>query len=388
MHRGWNAVVRILFSAVAITTALSCSLFTPAPAGHTSVVQPNTAAPQDNSFAPLPTAASVKASADQINIDYTYTSQLITVIYPLYGSILDDFVTVEVGNDNSETARVIVESEIVGYTDKATDTVDVDPGETVEVRQNPRLIPAVIDTLNVGKPASFHIRVVNLQQGEARVILDQTDDVNVYARRDFPWSIEGFTEQEDFELLTSMVTPNDPAVEALIRDAANYSSTGTMWDGYGGHVDDDDGGVWDRLEAIWKAEAQDHHLTFISTLISFAPGEVQRVRLPYEVLDQQSGNCIELSLLFASATEALHLETALLRIPGHVFMAVRKDQENAKYYVIETTMIGKTDFADAVSKGSEEFYDALSHIQDGEQYYDWVTISDAREKGILPLPWH
>jgi len=327
-------------------------------------------------------------STDQINIDYTYTDNLITVLYPLYGSLLDDFVIVTIQNNNSTNIRVIVTSDIKDYTDQAITTEDIDAGAQVEVRQNPRLISEVIDNLNDDKPASFHINIVMLDNGDEKVLLDETQDTLVYGRRDFPWAIEGFTAHEDFELLASMVTPNDPAVEGLIRAAANHISSGIMTDGYGGVTNDEDGSVWDRLEAIWEAEAEDYNLTYISTMVTFAPGDVQRIRLPADVLDQQSGNCVELAILYASTAEALGLETALIRIPGHAYMAVRIDEENANYYVIETTMIGRYDFSDAVDKGSQEFDDALPHIQNGDQYYDWITIQDARADGILPLPWH
>jgi hypothetical protein len=326
-------------------------------------------------------------SVDAIQVDYEYTSELISVLYPLYGSLLDDFIVMRITNENDQPARVVVESEILGYSDKAMDTVVVDPQQTVEVRQNPRLIPENIDKLNVDKPAKIQINVTGLVNGEERPILQQTHDTLVYARRDWPWEIKGFTAEENFELLTSMVMPNDPAVEGLIRAAADYTGTGTMWNGYAGYVNDENGGVWDRLQAIWKAESEVYNLTYISTLVSYAPGDVQRIRLPAEVLDQRSGNCIETSLLFASAAEALDLETALIRIPGHAFMAVRMDDENANYYFIETTMIGRTDFATAVERAGEEFQDALPHIAAGDEHYDWITVKDARAKGILPLPW-
>jgi hypothetical protein len=326
-------------------------------------------------------------SVDAIQVDYEYTSELISVLYPLYGSLLDDFIVMRITNENDQPAKVVVESEILGYSDKAVDTVVVDPGQTVEVRQNPRLIPENIDKLNVDKPAKIEIGVTGLVNGEEKPIHRQTHDTLVYARRDWPWEIKGFTAQENFELLTSMVMPNDPAVEGLIRSAADYTDTGTMWNGYGDYVNDENGDVWDRLQAIWRAESEVYDLTYISTMVSYAPGDVQRIRLPAEVLDQRSGNCIETSLLFASAAEALDMETALIRIPGHAFVAVRMDDQNANYYFIETTMIGRSDFATAVDRAAEEFDEALPHIDAGDQYYDWITIKDAREKGILPLPW-
>jgi hypothetical protein len=331
-----------------------------------------------------PTAADF--NVDDIKADYVYTSELITILYPLYGSKLDDFVIVTLSNKGSQPAKVVVESEIPGYTNQAIDTVNLGAGQTLEVRQNPLLIPDVINDLNVEKPAEVHIRVAALQEGVEKTILEETGETTIYARRDFPLSIEGFTEAEGQEFFAAMVTPNDPSVEELIRKAANYADGGVMTSGYGGHVNDDDGAVWDRLQAIWQAE-NEYDLTYISTWVSFAPGSVQRIRLPAEVLDQHSGNCIELAMLYASAVEALDMEAALILIPGHAYVAIREDLQNADYYVVETTMIGHSTFSEAVDMGSSEFNDAMPHLTAGESGYGWVKIWDAREHGILPVPW-
>ena len=411
MTRPTPLPAKVLLSVLVLLMVLSCSIFSPAnhtggsetrpyqttKPGASPVVRSSsvpillpTGHPTKGASNPnLPTATSSGGtSVDQISIDYTYTTNLITVVYPLYGSVLDDFVVVDLKNDNPGSVRIVVTTDIEGYTDEAMDTVDIDGGGQAEVRQNPLLKSEAIDNLNDAKPASFHIKVVMLDNGEEKLLLDETQDTLVYGRRDFPWAIEGFTPHEDFELLAAMVTPNDPEVEGLLRAAADHISSGIMTSGYGDVENDEDGSVWDRLEAIWNAEDADYNLTYISTMVTFAPGDVQRIRLPAEVLDQQSGNCVELAILFAAAAEALGLETALIRIPGHAYMAVRIDEVNANYYVIETTMIGRYDFSDAVDKGSQEFEDALPHIQNGDQYYDWITVQDARADGILPLPWH
>lgn len=343
---------------------------------------------------PLPPAATIEptrteasALVEQVKVDYIYTSELITILYPLYGSTLDDFAIIKLTNTRNRPVRVLVVSEISGYTDRAANTVDVAPGETVEVRQNPRLLPKMIEDLNVEKPAQFHLRVSELDAGVEKLLLEETGETLVYARRDFPWSIKGFSDEEVFELMAAMVTPNDPSVEELLRAAANYTDSGIIWSGYGDNVNDEDGGVWDRLQAVWQAEDRDYNLTYISTWVSYAPGSVQRIRLPAEVLDQHSGNCIETSLLFASAVEAMDMEVAIVGVPGHAFIGVRMDQENANYYFIETTMIGRSTFSQAVDRAAEEFEEALPHLDAKEAGYGWVKVWDAREKGILPLPW-
>ena len=75
-------------------------------------------------------------------------------------------------------------------------------------------------------------------------------------------------------------------------------------------------------------------------------------------------------------------------MPGHVFMSVRTDPVNANDYFIETTLIGQSDFENAAQRGKVLFDEILPQIADHETYYDWIAIKDAREKGIMPLPWH
>ena len=397
-----RAFTRTFFSMLVLFTMLSCSLLTPlgqlgsktaTPAPtltppHPLVVAPQATRPPAPTATPAATATSVSASVDNIDVNYNYVDPLITVLFPLFGTkILDNYMDFTITNRNAQPVRVMTETEIVGYSDKASDTVDIPANGSVDVTENPPLTQASIDNLDIERPASLHVRVVYLQNGDEKLILDETKNVTLTARRDFPWSITGFTQQEDFQLIAAMVTPTDPNVEALIRDAANHTSNGTMVGGYEGDTLDSKGLVWERLSALWDAE-NDDKLTYINTTVTFAPGTYQRIRLPYETLAQQSGNCIETAVLYASAAEALDLQSAIILIPGHAYMAVRMDDTNSQYYVIETTLIGRDTFADAVKVGAQEFQDALPHIDAGEANYAWVDIGDARTAGINPLPWH
>ena len=258
MAQHWKAFTRILFSIIVFTTMLSCSLLTPLgqPGSkqatptppHPLVIVPQATLPPKPTSTAAPTATSVSASVDNIQVDYVYTDPLITVLYPLYGTkILDNYVNITLTNYNSQPVRVITESEIPGYSDKASDTVDIPANGTATVGENPLLTQGSIDSLDIERPASFHIRVVYLQNGDEKLILDETKNITLTARRDFPWSITGFTEQADFQLLAAMVTPTDPSVETLIRDAANHITSGVMVGGYQGDTLDSKGLVWDRL---------------------------------------------------------------------------------------------------------------------------------------------
>jgi hypothetical protein len=83
----------------------------------------------------------------------------------------------------------------------------------------------------------------------------------------------------------------------------------------------------------------------------------------------------------------MDMEVAIIGIPGHAYVGVRTDMENANYYFIETTLIGRATFDRAVELGNQEFEEAQPGLEAREEGYGWVTIQDAREKGILPLPW-
>lgn len=376
-HRRFH---RLLVLVVFASASLGCRLLSPGSAPTPE--QPTLAARQDLDPATQPAPAA--KDVDGIKVDYVYTTGMITALYHLYGSVLDNFVDVTLSNETAQSVSLIVESYIEGYSTRSLDTVEVPPGETVEIHQNPRLTQEAIDKLASEQPGNFRIRVT--RAGDGAVLLDESSQIHMYSRRDRV-GIAGFDHAEEFALLAAWVTPNDPKVEELLRTAANYTDSGQMLSGYGGIADDAEGRVWDRLEAIWQAEDQDYDLTYVSTMVSFGENTVQRMRLPAEVLDDKGGNCLELAVLYASAAEALRMEAAIIGIPGHAYVAIRKDQESARYYFIETTLIGSASFEDAVLLGQKEWGEAQPHLDAGDEGYDWITIPIAREKGITPIPW-
>ena len=331
-------------------------------------------------------ATAEPVTLDDITVDYTYKNALITPIAHLYGTYLDDFVIVTIKNDNTKPVKVIVTSEISGFTDKATNTVTVAAKTTEKQRQNPRLTTAALDELDSERPADLHLTVTYLDNGTQKTLLDETQETLITSRRDFPWSIKDMGQQTNFNLIGAMVTPSDPAVEALIRKAANYDPAGSMASGYDSTLDSDNS-VYQRLADLWKAEAKDYKLRYISTTISFAPGQSQRIRLPAEVLGQASGNCIELVLLYAAAVEALGMQPVVILVPGHAYLGVRVDDTSDSYYFVETTMIADATFDQATNYAGNEWDDARSHVSDGEEDYGWVSIAEGRTKGILPIPW-
>jgi hypothetical protein len=328
---------------------------------------------------PLKTAA--PNTVDQITAHYDYQGKLVTALAHLYGVKFQDIVVLTIENGSSSSVRISVTSEITGFTDKASATVTVEAGASTEVRQDPKLTTAAIDGLNSQKYADLHVVVTALSDG--KIILDQTSSMTITSRRDFPWIIEGYSYHEVDEFLAVMVTKDDPAVAELIRKAAEYAPGRAMGAGATGG---DPNMVIAQLAAVWQAEDKDFNLTYVSTTETF-DAEYQRIRLPGEVLPQHSGNCIELSLLYAAVAESLGFPPLIIRIPGHAYMAVQVDSKGSAI-VIETTMIGSATFAKATQRGGEEWQRDQPKVKAGTEPYDVVNIKAARAKGITPIPWH
>ena len=104
---------------------------------------------------------------------------------------------------------------------------------------------------------------------------------------------------------------------------------------------------------------------------------VDTLKFPRQTLGFRSGDCADLSVLYASCFEAAGIETAFITIPGHIFMAldlglsfeetqrrhIAKDalvvRGEKVWLPIETTLRG-SDFSEAWQKAAEEWREASS----------------------------
>jgi hypothetical protein len=104
---------------------------------------------------------------------------------------------------------------------------------------------------------------------------------------------------------------------------------------------------------------------------------VDYTQYPREVITRKSGDCDDLSMLFAAAQENIGIETALVDVPGHVFVMfntgiTEKERsllgfpdellvlyQGTAWIPIEMTMVGSS-FTRAWRKGAEEYRDWLA----------------------------
>src|SRR5262249_22578464 len=110
----------------------------------------------------------------------------------------------------------------------------------------------------------------------------------------------------------------------------------------------------------------------------------QHVKFGRDVLKNHAGTCIDLSILFASACETVGLEPIMVVIPGHAFTGIRWEDarsQQVKLYFVETTLIGRATFAQAMKVGVEEYNEAIA-----KNTARVITdIKVMRKRGLHPL---
>jgi hypothetical protein len=119
------------------------------------------------------------------------------------------------------------------------------------------------------------------------------------------------------ELAAAFVRPNDPAVERILKKAADLllrAGKETAFTGY------DRGGkrrVWEILAAIWQAVSS-LGLDYALPPAGFEQ-QGQKVRSPEQILGNGLGTCLDLSFLFASCLEQCNFHPLLVFLDGHAF---------------------------------------------------------------------
>jgi len=243
--------------------------------------------------------------------------------------------------------------------------------------------------------SSFRLTVCRLgTSDEAEVELFQ---------RDFPLEIMPADQWLGTSIIpqsiVSFVTPNHPAISNLIVKAAaklkETSGASAFMEYQSGNPED----VVHQVAAIYAA-LHEERIVYRSLPAGYeAVG--QRVTLPSAVLAQKLGNCLDLTLLFATVLEAVGINSAIILQKGHAFLGVWLVDDCCNYsvcddasylekkiskgigemLVLESTQITSetTSFLEAQRMAERE----LSVL---ERFRMFIDVRRCRIENFLPLP--
>lgn len=200
------------------------------------------------------------------------------------------------------------------------------------------------------------------------------------------------------ELITSFVTPNHPEISKLVTRASTFLQQWTGDPSLDAYQRQNPNRVRMQAAAIYAA-LQEQNIVYSVPPASFeAIG--QRVRLCDTVMQQKMGTCLDLTLLYASAMEAIGLHPLLVLLPGHIFAGVWLEDQTFSEAVLDDVSQLTKRLADGIGEiaviestcmtaGKSITFDeacaaAVKELQTPVDYI--VDVSRARLSGIRPLP--
>ena len=204
------------------------------------------------------------------------------------------------------------------------------------------------------------------------------------------------------QVLAAFVSPNDPAVARVLKDAARLLE-GAGHDGsMNGYQSPDPRRAYLISAAIWSA-VTGLALTYAEPPASFET-EGQKIRGPGRITSEGLATCLDSTLFLAAAFEAAGLHPVVLFSQGHAWVgvwifkkdfghvtepdvvAVRKSVQAHEFVPIETTLLTKRPaigFGQAVDEGRRR----LTENRDPE-FVMAVDITRSRAARIRPLASH
>jgi len=151
------------------------------------------------------------------------------------------------------------------------------------------------------------------------------------------------------EILASYVTPNDPFVQEVVKKAADIRKQKYGDPSFSGYLSHDPNRVLEDMDAVFEAvkELRIRYAIMGSSYEKF----FQRIRLPRSVIQDRMGNCLDLSLLFASIYEAIGLHPVILMLKTHAMAGAWLKDDNLASPLEENSQV----FLNAASKGYDSF---------------------------------
>lgn len=202
------------------------------------------------------------------------------------------------------------------------------------------------------------------------------------------------------ELLTGFVLPNIPELNPIIKKAAEYLKNWSGSSAFDEYQSKNPNRVKTQVGAIYVA-LKSLNIIYQSVPASF--GSIgQRVRLADQVIAQKFGNCLDLSLLFASALENIGLNPILVLIEGHAFVGCWLVEDTFPDTVNDDPSLLTKRMASGIHEiimveatclceGNPASFDSAiersrGYFLDLKKFNYFIDVKRARFSGIYPLP--
>ncbi|MEN3754393.1 hypothetical protein ABC733_22390 [Mangrovibacter sp. SLW1] len=122
------------------------------------------------------------------------------------------------------------------------------------------------------------------------------------------------------ELLPSFITPNDPAIDRLLKATSDVLRSAGKRESLDGYESKSRTRVWEIASALWTAVCN-INISYALPPASFEHNG-QKIRTPGAIMEARVATCLDTTLLFASALEQLGLNPLVFLTEGHAFVGL------------------------------------------------------------------
>ncbi len=201
------------------------------------------------------------------------------------------------------------------------------------------------------------------------------------------------------EMLASFVTPNHPAINPVIKRAAEILEQWTNDSSLNEYQSRNPDRVKKQMAAIYTAISEQDII--YSTVPASFESSGQRIRLSDTIMSQRLGTCLDMSLLYASCLEAIGIHALILVAEGHAFAGGWLVPETFPDSVIDDVSLLTKRIADGVNdivlvemtganSGAETNFDKAVKIAKDKLLQSGfllaLDVKRTRFSGIKPIP--
>ena len=261
---------------------------------------------------------------------------VIDTIYPSLYNTYDAFLIIRTGC-LAGTKKITVEAEIPGFTQPYKETIILDNScKTIYIK--PPILTGDID-LTHAKDAQMSMTI---KRDDGSELLSKTYPIHIKSKNDVEWVSDDFGYSTRDNILCYL-TPESEKITELKRSAIDILTDMTggkmaSLAGYQSTYGDAYMDTYLQVAALMNALSSSG-VRYTNDVFSLDGSDNQHILFPDQVLTQQTGLCIETSLVMASALQSAGFNTFLVFPPGHAQVAVEVWEGSGKYYLIETTAI-------------------------------------------------
>ena len=303
---------------------------------------------------------------------------------PIFLGIYDDFnkvynngyspAKITIFNSSSKPKKYRIVATIQDLSHTYENEVYVDPCSVANYNISPLIKEDKIETISTTVKKDITVKVF---EGDKQ-ILAKNNKCTVYPKDIFVEKIEN--DRNDWEIdfrgfLCRWITPNDKSIDAIVSEIAKDGNvvSNTTTNTY--DIEKEIKAVYDKLS----------NMNYAIRTVNFSEEKyhTQRISLPKTTIKYKSGNCIDLSILMASIFEALKLKTYICLIPGHAFVRVKVNED--QYCNIETTLLGKAEFSEAVESANKKYEEHFDGINSKDEGSFIVDVETSRNSKIFPM---